>query len=162
MTINGQLRALTSSEIPFYYYPPETLRLSRIYPRGGPRAGGTAVTAWGTGFRDLRGAGSHGLYCKFGDADLSPATMVDESAHSLTCLSPLLHEDEMCQSVEVFITDNAHNPLSNASLSPDTVYYAYYETDRGVTDGTSTPDGATITDWAMQAEAPYWTGEDTT
>ena len=49
MTINGQLHAASSSGVTFRYYIPTALRLSHIYPRGGPRDGGTAVTAWGSG-----------------------------------------------------------------------------------------------------------------
>ena len=84
----------TSSGINFHYYRTgEDVRVSSIYPMGGPRAGGTTVTVRGTGFRDL----DHGigLYCSFGtDGPLVPATVAPGSAEDptsfgqLTCLSP--------------------------------------------------------------------------
>ena len=48
----------------FHYYRTGDVRVSSIYPMGGPRAGGTTVTVRGTGFRDLDHG--NGLYCSFG------------------------------------------------------------------------------------------------
>ena len=58
-------------------------RLSHVYPRGGPKEGGTALTAWGSGFKDL-GHGTHadgtaGLYCRFGQSDLVPAVRLNHN-----------------------------------------------------------------------------------
>ena len=94
VSINGQLDQQTSSGINFHYYRTgEDVRVSSIYPMGGPRAGGTTVTVRGTGFRDLDHG--NGLYCSFGtDGPLVPATVAPGSAEDptsygqLTCLSP--------------------------------------------------------------------------
>ena len=89
LTINGQLHARTSASVAFSYYRPQDVRVSSIYPHGGTADGGTLVTVYGTGFRDLD-HGS-GMYCSFGDIPpLMPATVGTATEDWLTCYSPPL------------------------------------------------------------------------
>ena len=89
LTLNGQLRALTSFGTTFHYYSTVRVMAVRIYPRGGSPSGGTLVTVWGTGFQDLdHGAG---LRCLFGASSLVPATRVSSPNNGedrLLCSSP--------------------------------------------------------------------------
>ena len=86
LTINGQLHQRTSNGVVFQYYLPEGVRVSRIYPRGGPSAGGTEVTLYGRGFRDLDHG--RGLRCAFG-GPLVPATVAAGSDEGrLICVTP--------------------------------------------------------------------------
>ena len=168
VTINGDLNASTSAGVTFNYYNQDTLRLSHVYPRGGSKAGGTAVTVWGSGFLDI-GLGSHaegkaGLYCRFGDASstLVAATLQESSPggagpQALTCLSPPFEERE-CRTVQVYVTNNGDNPPGGVSLTPtsDYVGFSYFEVHEGLDSGTSTPTGATL-----REHLPGWTGGDT-
>lgn len=86
LTINGQLHQRTSNSVTFHYYRGEDVRISKIYPRGGPSAGGTEVTLFGKGFRDLDHG--RGLYCAFG-GPLVPATVAPAGGDGrLTCVTP--------------------------------------------------------------------------
>ena len=115
VTINGQLHASTNSGIGFSVYQRQDVRVSKIYPRGGPEAGGLLVTVYGKGFVDLDHG--HGLFCSFGDREknLSPASAA--SAEVLTCISPPRmspEEHESCpaglrSSVPLRITLNGNN-----------------------------------------------------
>ena len=106
------------------------MRVSSIYPMGGPRAGGTTVTVRGTGFRDL----DHGvgLYCSFGtDGPLVPATVAPGSAEDptsfgqLTCLSPPRElTGDSAETVIVRVTNNGDN--GNAAMTNDLVGFTYY------------------------------------
>ena len=167
VTINGQLHAATSSAVPFAYYRQSVLAVSRIYPRGGGRSGGTMVTVWGAGFREL-GHGNHsalpsaaGLYCKFGPLSLVPATLASgggAGAQQLTCASPRLPSTERCDALVVRVTNNADNPPGGDALSSDDVGFTYYENSgrpAGGDDGLSTPYGATLLSHPVD-----WTGGD--
>ena len=39
--------------VAFEYYGPEVLSVRWLYPRAGPKPGGTRVTVYGTGFKSL-------------------------------------------------------------------------------------------------------------
>ena len=178
VTVNSQLRALTAGAVPFTYVAPAAVTVSRVYPRGGPRGGGTTVTVWGAGFRDLdRG---DGLKCKFGDSGLIVAALdgVDDPGgawpdggqgaadaggagpQTLTCVAPPLPPSEACQTVQVRVTNNAHNPPGEeddgGSITDDDVGYTYFDSERAADVGASTPGGASLRD-----DPPYWTGDDT-
>ena len=108
------------------YYQPDALHVSRVYPRGGPKAGGTAVTVWGTGFAELD---EGGLQCMFGDAAPAPASLASaggEGAQQLICTSPPL-DAERCQTVTVRVTNNGNTPAGSA-LTSDDVGFTYYQT----------------------------------
>ena len=186
VTLNGQLKAKTSAAVPYEYYLPHSLRVSAVYPRGGPRAGGGAVTVWGEGFRDLDHGG--GLHCKFGDAALVPATMRADhgDGQSLTCAAPACDESacgaractdmaRACESVPVRVTLNGDNPADEFGTArsqpccdtnghglhfPEDVLYAYYETHDGAEVGSSTPGTPPGTDTTLTADPPGWTGDD--
>ena len=56
VTLNGDDNFLTSSSVPFAYYNhQDTLAVSAIYPRAGPKTGGNTITVYGSGFRVLGG-----------------------------------------------------------------------------------------------------------
>ena len=56
VSLNGEDNFLTGSSVPFTYYNHnETLAVSAIYPRAGPKTGGNTITVYGTGFRVLGG-----------------------------------------------------------------------------------------------------------
>lgn len=56
VTLNGEENFLTDSRIPFVYYNhSQTLAVSAIYPRAGPKLGGNTITIYGGGFRVLGG-----------------------------------------------------------------------------------------------------------
>ena len=170
VTINSQLHHVTSSGVQFAYYKSEELRVSRIYPRGGPRGGGTMVTVWGIGFREL-GHGNHtagferegtrnlaGLHCRFGASDLVPATLGTsggEGPQQLTCASPALPPTDRCQTEVVRVTNNANNPPGGAALTPDVVGFSYYDSWVGSDVGTASPSGRTLT-----GDPDGWTGDD--
>lgn len=168
MTVNGQLHARTSSGVQFTYYAPPLVAVSRVYPRGGSRDGGTQVTIWGIGFRDLghgaHGVGGGGLHCKFGPSDLVAATLDTpggEGPQQLRCHSPSLAPTDRCESADVRVTLNANNPARGdvALTSPSLdVGFTYYET-RGAQPmmdvGQSTPQGATLVE-----DPAGWTGDD--
>ena len=164
VTINGQLHALTSSAIRFAYHTQAGVAVSRIYPRGGPRGGGTAVTVWGAGFREL-GHGRHsdvptaaGLHCRFGSLELVPATLATDGGggpQRLLCAAPALPETGRCEALVVHVTNNADNPPGGASLTDDDVAFSYYDSFDAREDGTPTPYGATLL-----AHGPEWTGGD--
>ena len=179
VTLNGQLRALTSAAVAYEYYLPQSLRVSAIYPRGGARAGGAAVTVWGQGFRDLdHGAG---LHCQFGDADFVPATVQSGTdggdghlypatdGQKLVCMSPAQPASDSCESVPVRVTLNGDNPSDALGTSrsqpccvPETgghfsedVLFTLYDTHEGENVGTSTPWGHTL-----PGDPSDWTGND--
>lgn len=181
ITINSQLHATTSSAAQFSYYKQSQLAVSRVYPRGGPRGGGTAVTVYGIGFREL-GHGNHnissatsleedsarytaGLHCKFGTSALVPATLVTpggEGPQQLTCASPPLPDSDRCETRVLRVTNNANNPDTTSpdasggiALTSDDVGFTYYDSDEGVDVGLSTPGGA-----SLAADPAYWTGND--
>ena len=83
VTLNGQQDALTGGAQYTYYRPVTSVYVSKIYPLGGPRAGGTVVSLFGTGFRDL----NHGLglRCRFG-VDVVNATLQNEL--HMVCKAP--------------------------------------------------------------------------
>lgn len=164
VTINSQLHHLTSSSVQFAYYKHDGLHVSRVYPRGGPSSGGTSVTVWGVGFRDL-GSSNHsiglaGLHCRFGDSLLVPASLQDsaggEGPQRLTCASPTLGPTDRCETVVVRVTNNANNPEGGAALTTDDVGFSYYESFEGSDVGGSTPGGQTLS-----ADPHTWTGDDT-
>ena len=148
LTINGDLRAASTSAIPFAYYVQDKLAVSHIYPRGGPREGGTRVTVWGAGFRDL-GHGNHedvpsfsGLFCRFGSLDLVPANLTSsggDGPQQLLCYAPAIKDSDRCEALVVRVTNNADNPPGGAALTADDVAYTYYESFEGRDDGRSTP-----------------------
>jgi hypothetical protein len=162
--VNGDPKAKTSSAVRFAYYAQASLTVSRVYPRGGPRAGGTAVTVWGDGFTEL-GHGRHddapsaaGLHCKFGGLSLVPATLSTEGgegAQQLTCASPALPPSDRCETLVVRVTANRDNPAGGDALTSDDVGFSYYEGFDGRDDGVSTPDGATL-----PGTPADWTGGD--
>lgn len=89
LSLNGQLADLTDSRAYFQYYGPEVLSVRWIYPKAGPKRGGSVVTFYGTGFQSLglsilgpvdRTTGvvhSHrGIKCLFGDLPMTPARVV--------------------------------------------------------------------------------------
>jgi hypothetical protein len=160
-----QLHHTTSSGVTFAYYKHAGLRVSHIYPRGGPSGGGTAVTVWGVGFRDL-GHGNHsaglaGLHCQFGDSSLVPATLFDsdggEGPQRLRCASPALPPIDRCLTATVRVTNNADNPAGGTALTTDDVGFTYYDHFNGQPDllASSTPAGQTLT-----ADPVGWTGDD--
>ena len=164
LTINSQLHHITSSGVQFAYYKHAGLHVSRLYPRGGPRSGGTSVTVWGVGFRD-QGHGNHsgpfaGLHCRFGESNLVPASLQDsaggEGPQRLTCASPTLPPTDRCETVVVRVTNNANNPTGGDALTSDDVGFSYYDSFEG-TDlgGSSTPAGTSLT-----ADIAQWTGND--
>jgi len=165
ITVNGQLQHITSSQVSFAFYKTAGLHVSQLYPRGGPRAGGTSVTVWGVGFRDLghgnHSTGSAGLHCRFGASSLVPATLQDsaggEGPQRLRCESPPLPVSDRCESVVVRITNNANNPSGGVALTADDVAFTYFDTFEGETlgDGSSTPGGSTL-----RADVQGWTGDD--
>ena len=104
--------------------------MSRLYPQGGSREGGTRVTVWGPGFADLGGAAGNGLRCKFGDAALVPASLASDGER-LHCTSPPL-EAEQCETVDVRVS------LNGVALSDDAVDFTYHESERGVSGVTLT------------------------
>ena len=135
VTLNGQLHARTSSGVSFAYYDAGDVRISRLYPQGGPFAGGTTVTVWGSNLRDLD-HGS-GLKCTFG-GPLVPATLVQGSSERLTCVTPrrdaasLVHtwddSSQQCAGpARVRLTLNGNNSLSGLALTDDNVWFTFYE-----------------------------------
>ena len=164
VTINGQMHALTSSGVRFAYHTDAGVAVSRIYPRGGPRQGGTPVTVWGVGFRDL-GHGRHtdvptaaGLHCRFGGLELVPATLATEGGggpQRLVCASPGLPAPVSSTSLVVRVTNNADNPPGGPALTDDDVAFTYYDSFNGNDDGRSTPYGATLL-----THGSDWTGGD--
>merc|ERR1712083_752636 len=98
------------------------LQVSRLYPRAGPAAGGTSVTIWGNGFRDLssNGALASGLHCSFGSSLLIPASRLQ--ADKLLCLSPAASHGR--QSTIVRVSVNGNNPPHTA-LSLSTAGFIY-------------------------------------
>ena len=57
VTLNGDANFLTSSRVPYvFYHHAATLAVSSIYPRAGPKTGGTTITVYGSGFRVLGGS----------------------------------------------------------------------------------------------------------
>eukprot|EP00966_Prymnesium_polylepis_P299014 6909312-Prymnesium_polylepis.1 len=70
LTLNGQLNDLTHSGVIFQYYEQGLLSVRWIYPRAGPKAGGSEVTLYGTGFTSLGVpsdfGGWRGIKCLFG------------------------------------------------------------------------------------------------
>ena len=174
VTINGQLHALTSSGVSFAYYKQAEVAVSKLYPRGGPRGGGTPVTVYGIGFRELghgnhSGAAGHkptaGLHCRFGTSSLVPATLVTaggDGPQRLTCASPALPDSDRCETRIVRVTNNANNPDTTAadgsggvSLTAGEVGFTYYDSEEGADNGVSTPAGATL-----GGDPAYWTGDD--
>ena len=88
LTINGQFHQRTHDRVPFQYFRTEDVRISRLYPMGGPGSGGTLVTIFGRGFRDLD-HGS-GLHCVFG-GPMVPATVSEGSNEGqLICKTPTM------------------------------------------------------------------------
>ena len=163
VTVNSQLHHITSSAIPFAYYKHSGLHVSRVYPRGGPVGGGTAVTVWGVGFRD-QGHGNHsaglaGLHCRFGTSLLVPASLQDslggEGPQRLTCASPSLGPSDRCETVIVRVTNNANNPEGGTALTSDDVGFTYYENFENADVGSSTPGGQ-----SLGADPLGWTGND--
>ena len=67
---------------------------------------------------------------------------------------------EACQTVQVRVTNNAHNPPGEeddgGSITDDDVGYTYFDSERAADVGASTPGGASLRD-----DPPYWTGDDT-
>ena len=62
ITVNDDQTAVALSSRPFTYFEPNiTLAISNIYPQAGSIAGGTWITVYGSGFRDLGG-----VFCRFG------------------------------------------------------------------------------------------------
>jgi hypothetical protein len=124
VTINGQFHARTAARsVSFAYYSSDDVRVSRVYPQGGPAVGGSLVTVYGIGFRDLKHG--VGLFCAFGSAPpLMPATA--SGVNLLTCRSPPRPIDiespaESCPagvrpSVAIRLTLNANNS-ANANVN---------------------------------------------
>ena len=164
VTINGQMHALTSSGVRFAYHTDAGVAVSRIYPRGGPRQGGTPVTVWGVGFRDL-GHGRHtdvptaaGLHCRFGGLELVPATLATGGGggpQRLVCASPGLPAPVSSTNLVVRVTNNADNPPGGPALTDDDVAFTYYDSFNGNDGGRSTPYGATLL-----THGSDWTGGD--
>ena len=63
VSVNGVLAEASDPGPAFAYYLDEDFRIERIYPRGGPVAGGTNVTVTGFAFADLDDG--QGLACQF-------------------------------------------------------------------------------------------------
>jgi hypothetical protein len=174
VTINSQLHHTTSSAVPFAYYRQAEVAVSKIYPRGGPRGGSTAVTVYGIGFREL-GHGPHegidgakpraGLHCRFGTSELVPATLLTEGGagpQRLRCASPALPASDRCETRAVRVTNNANNPDTSApdgsggvALTAEVVGFTYFDSEEGLEDGVPTPSGATLS-----ADPAYWSGND--
>ena len=107
VTINGQHHARTSSSgAQFRYYSDTDLRISSIFPRGGPAAGGTLVTVRGVGFVDLDHG--NGLKCAF-LGPLVPATAAEGSSESLTCVTPPA-------TTHAYAAPDAYNPESAVAV----------------------------------------------
>ena len=131
VSINGELGApFTTDPLSFTYHRPGSLQVSRVYPRGGPTAGGTMVTLWGVGFSEM-GHGS-GLSCRFGgsDAPLMPATLSSgyaggEGPQQLTCESSKAFSLST-HTVAVHVTNNGNNPAGPALSSDTGVAYTFY------------------------------------
>ena len=136
VTINDQLHARTNSGVAFHFFQPQHVRVSRVYPMGGPGAGGTVVTVYGRGFRDLdHGAG---LQCEFG-GPLVPATVAASSSEDrLTCVTPPVETGSseshticpagqgMRPSVPVRLTLNGNNSAAGAGMtSGDDATFTY-------------------------------------
>ena len=91
LMLNGVLTELLPSRLSdaatFTYYTPQSLVVSTLSPIGGPVAGGTEVTLYGTGFLPLGGL----PLCLFGAGvaalEPTPASMAADGA-SLRCRSP--------------------------------------------------------------------------
>ena len=177
MTVNSQLRALTAGAVrsPTSPPPPSPSLASTRAAAARRRHDGDV---WGAGFRDLdRG---DGLKCKFGDSGLIVAALdgVDDAGgawpdggqgaadaggagpQTLACVAPPLPPPEACQTVQVRVTNNAHNPPGEeddgGSITDDDVGYTYFDSERAADVGASTPGGASLRD-----DPPYWTGNDT-
>ena len=103
VTLNGQLHARTrTSVVPFIYYAWTDVRVSVIYPQGGPLDGNIAVTVWGVGFRDLDHG--KGLQCSFGwGSERLVSATLSASAHggeALICMSPAVRATQLPASAE--------------------------------------------------------------
>ena len=103
VTLNGDPYHACAGGVSFEYYHPQRAGvISRIYPVAGPIAGGTGISLWGSGFRDLDPSGEAsgvpgGLMCAFGNGtarQLVPAARVveasgeEEQEGRLLCTSP--------------------------------------------------------------------------
>ena len=108
VTINGQHHARTSSSgAQFRYYSDTDLRISSIFPRGGPAAGGTLVTVRGVGFVDLDHG--NGLKCAF----LEPL-IASHSCRGLLGESYL--RDPTCNYTCSIAAPDAYNPESAVAV----------------------------------------------
>ena len=137
VTVNGYVADATRAEaVDFVYYEHAELRVSFVYPHGGPTRGGTPVTVWGRGFGELDGGA--GLHCSFGDdvpmvaahALLTPGF---EDAQTLVCLSAASDEE---RSVVVRVTNNGDRDVATT----DPVGFTYFDSRHAADVGYSTPD----------------------
>ena len=147
VSINGDAaQGSRASPADFIFYDANELRVSYLYPRGGPADGGTAVTLWGRGFGELDLPHGGGLGCVFGEAPLATARPVQlltpgyEDAQTLVCYSPPAAATganaARFESVQVRVTNNG----DLAALTTDLVGFTYFEVERGSDVGTSTPE----------------------
>lgn len=127
ITINGQINALTNSKIPYTYYKPSGVHVSKTYPSGGPKEGNSIVTLYGTGFKRLGrygpNAGTNGINCKFGPGLMVPAAWVSDE--EITCFPPAVSTSEQCGADVVNVNVTLNDDLD--SMTDDEVAYTYYD-----------------------------------
>ena len=137
VTVNGHLNAFTHADSHFVYYDSaSTVRLSHMYPQGGPIAGGTMVSIWGSGFRDL-GHGA-GLMCAFDEVSVA-ATRQHRHVEWLKCMAPptlsYVAEQGSCPppgsglhpTVHVRVTLNGDTSAMSPALTVDSLLYSYFK-----------------------------------
>ena len=86
VTINGQAPGWTTSGLTFTYYESAHISVSFATPRGAPRDSSTPITVSGTGFQDFNHG--RGLFCKFDELPLVDASLGEDGAQNVRCMSP--------------------------------------------------------------------------
>ena len=132
VSVNGVLAEASDPGPAFAYYLDEDFRIERIYPRGGPVAGGTNVTVTGFAFADLDDG--KGLACQFGDGPVGTAVLSTseraraEGRQQLVCTSPPLPGGG--ETVVVRVTNNGQD-FTSAEFTTNVgfTYYRYEDDD---------------------------------
>ena len=121
------------SPIPPRVSTQEEFRIERVYPRGGPVAGGTNVTVTGFAFADLDDG--HGLSCQFGDGAVGAAAlstteqMRADGRQQLMCVSPPAPPGGG-ETVVVRVTNNGQDFTSSEfTTNVGFTYYQYEDED---------------------------------
>jgi len=80
ISLNGDPPEAADPSVPFYYFDP-SLRISSIWPTGGPASGGTAITIRGSSHGGSFAQVGPQAYCRFGDGvDGGPADTASRPA----------------------------------------------------------------------------------